>query len=300
MPRDHLQEYLTYLQVEKGLAANSVASYRRDLRQLAQWSAEQCSKEIRELTRSEVAAWLASRSRDGLNPRSVARALSAVRGLFSFLILDGHLTIDPTSDIAPPLAGTALPHFLTEEQVNALLQAVPADTFESLRDRALLELMYACGLRVSEAISLRLGEIELNRGLLLCRGKGNKQRQIPVGQSALRWLTMYLDARGGQANRPRKTDWLFIKQTGSSISRQFVWRMIKNRAGQLKLPNVTPHTLRHSFATHLMQRGADSRSVQSLLGHRDLSTTQIYTHITDQRLRSMYDSHHPRAKTGHE
>lgn len=300
MPRQHLSEYLTYLQVEKGLAANSVASYRRDLRQFEQWGREQCGKECHELKRGEVATWLASRTRDGLNPRSVARALSAVRGLYHFLMLDGHLGADPTGDLAPPLAGTALPRFLTEDEVEALLQAVPVDSFDTLRDRALLELMYACGLRVSEAINIQVGDVDVDRGLLLCQGKGSKQRQIPVGQSALRWLIEYFRERARVVERAKKADLLFINQACAALTRQFVWRMIKQRAAQLQLPQVTPHTLRHSFATHLMQRGADSRSVQSLLGHRDLSTTQIYTHITDERLRSMYDSHHPRAKRGYE
>lgn len=308
MSRDYLTEYVTYLQVEKGLSANSVANYRRDLIQLEEWAraAERGGKNCQQLTRQEMAAWLASRSKQGLGPRSVARALSAARGFFRFLMLDGHLDGDPTSDLCAPQAGSQLPRFLTEDEVEQLLEASSVDSFEGVRDRALLELMYACGLRVSETIAVLLREIDVERGLLLCQGKGSKQRQIPIGRSALMWLFEYSKARAAAAAAAAmphlkagraKGERLFVSASGQSLSRQFVWRMIKDRARRASLIDVTPHTLRHSFATHLMQRGADSRSIQSLLGHCDLSTTQIYTHITDERLRAIYDRRHPRAKT---
>ncbi len=288
-----------YLRVEKGLSANSVSSYTHDLSQLCSWSARGLGKEVKDLTKQDIARWVGSRAREGSSPRSISRALSAARGFFRFLMIDGHLCFDPTSDISPPAATSHLPRFLTEDEVNRLLEGAPTETFDALRDRAMLELMYACGLRVSEAVIVALGELDFERGLLLCRGKGDKQRKIPVGRACLQWLERYVSVRRRLPAAAKKGERLFITEKGTTLTRQYVWRMITLRAQSMGLLGVTPHTLRHSFATHLMQRGADSRSVQSLLGHSDLSTTQIYTHVTDQRLRAIYDDHHPRAKKGH-
>lgn len=294
MPRDLLREYLAYLQVEKGLSANSLSSYGRDLEKLRRWAAE-LGKEPGKLCEKEMTAWIRSLSRGGLSARSIARILSSGRGFFRFLLLDGHVDRDPLVNIVAPQSGQTLPRFLNEDEIALLLNAPDIHTDGGVRDRALLELLYATGLRVSELVGLTLGDIDMERGLLECHGKGSKQRQVPVGRSAQRWLSEYMPVRGRLA-AGRDVNRLFIKSGGKALTRQWVWARLQEYAEKIGLKGVTPHGLRHSFATHLLQRGADSRSVQAMLGHSDLGTTQIYTHITGQRLRSTYDTHHPRAR----
>ncbi|MCA1557863.1 MAG: site-specific tyrosine recombinase XerD [Acidobacteria bacterium] len=293
--RNLVREYLTYLQVEKGLAGNSLESYRRDLTRLEE-HAGRTGKRVEELSRSDLRAWIANLSREGLAPRSVSRATSAVRGFYRFLMLDGHIKRHPAEDLDTPQAGTHLPRFLSEDEMERLLAAPDTSSEEGLRDRAILELMYASGLRISELISLKTSDVDMDAGLLSCHGKGSKERRIPIGKSAARWLELYRAARRRttRTHDPR----LFVNSLGAPLTRQRVWAAIKRVASRAGLENVSPHTLRHSFATHLMQRGADSRSVQSLLGHSDISTTQIYTHMTDRHLRATYNRHHPRAVAG--
>ena len=293
--RDLLREYLAYIQVEKGLAPNSLESYRRDLLRLVAWANEQ-GKSVEELTRGDLRGWIAQLSREGLAPSTVSRAVSAARGLFRFLMLDGHIKTHPAEDLSTPQGGTPLPRFLTEDEMERLLCAPDIQTLEGLRDRAILELMYATGLRVSELVSLKLADLDLDGGLIVCHGKGSKERRVPIGKSATHWLERYIAARAraagaGRGGNPR----LFINASGAPLTRQTAWSMIKRRAASASLLHISPHTLRHSFATHLLQRGADSRSVQALLGHSDISTTQIYTHITDRHMRQTYDRFHPRA-----
>ncbi len=294
--RDLLREYLAYIQVEKGLAPNSLESYKRDLLRLVAWANEQ-GKPVEELTRGDLRGWIAQLSREGLAPSTVSRAVSAARGLFRFLMLDGHIKSHPAEDLSTPQGGTPLPRFLTEDEMERLLQAPDIQTTDGLRDRAILELMYATGLRVSEMVSLKLADLDLDGGLIVCHGKGSKERRIPISKSATHWLERYIAARaraegsGGRSGNPR----LFLTTSGAPLTRQTTWSMIKRRAASASLLHISPHTLRHSFATHLLQRGADSRSVQALLGHSDISTTQIYTHITDRHMRQTYDRFHPRA-----
>ncbi len=292
--RDLVREYLAYIQVEKGLSPNSLESYRRDLARLEGWAAAH-GKRTEELARKEIREWIAQLSRDGLAPSSVSRAVSAARGLFRFLMLDGHVKSHPTEDLDTPQRGAHLPRFLTEEEIERLLATPDTSTAEGIRDRAMLELMYATGLRVSELVSLKLADVDIDAGLILCHGKGSKERRVPIGKSASHWLQQYRGerARSGKANSPH----LFLSSMGHPLTRQLAWSSLKRYAARAGLDNVSPHTLRHSFATHLLQRGADSRSVQALLGHSDISTTQIYTHITDRHLRATYDRHHPRART---
>jgi integrase/recombinase XerD len=294
MARDLIREHLSYVQVEKGLAANSLASYRRDLAKLRAW-AESRGREPHELAKEDVSQWVMSMSRGGLSPRSVARALSAARGFFHFLLLDGHVKADPTADIPAPQAAQKLPRFLTQEETERLLEATDASTPEGLRDRALIELLYACGLRVSELVSLKTGQIDLDQGVLSCSGKGSKQRRVPIGRSALAWLEKYMSARRTLLDG-RDSQLLFVAGGGRALTRQTVWSALKRYAAVAGLSGVTPHVLRHSFATHLLERGADTRSVQALLGHSDLATTQIYTHVTSERLRTTYERCHPRAR----
>lgn len=291
--RDHIHEYLIYLQVEKGLALNSLVSYKRDLKKL-QTEAQLLCKGVACLTEMELAAWIRSMVRDGAAPRTVARTVAATRGFYKFLVLDGHLKINPTADLAVPQGSALLPRFLTQEDVERLLQAPNSETAEGLRDRALLELLYATGLRVSELINLMFKDLDAERGLLVCYGKGSKQRWVPIGRSALYWLQRYT---GVHCQLPKEAKLLFTAHGGTPLTRQWVWSMLKRYAARAGLQKVTPHLLRHSFATHLLQNGADSRCVQMLLGHSDISTTQVYTHITSQRLRNVYDNHHPRAQS---
>jgi integrase/recombinase XerD len=291
--RDLVREFLTYMQVEKGLSRNSLESYGRDLARLEAW-AEGKGKKVGELGRTDLRSWIADLSREGLSPASVSRAVSAARGLFRFLMLDGHIQIHPAEDLNTPQAGTHLPRFLTEEEMNRLLSAPDISTDDGLRDRAMLELMYAAGLRVSELVGLRSSDLHLDAGLVVCHGKGSKERRVPIGKSAVHWLQQYAAARS-RAGHATKSH-LFLSALGRPLTRQFAWSMLRRYSESLGLRHVSPHTLRHSFATHLLQRGADSRSVQALLGHSDISTTQIYTHITDRHMRSTYDRHHPRAR----
>ena len=289
--RDFVKEFLSYIQVEKGLARQTLESYARDLTRLNEW-ARKNDKLVPELNRSDLRKWIASLSREGLAPTSVSRAVSAARGFFKFLMLDGHIKRHPAEDLDTPQRFAYLPKFLTEDEINRLLAAPDISTEEGIRDRAMIELMYATGLRVSELISLKQTDLDIQAGLVVCHGKGSKERRVPMGKSAIHWLQQYgaVKAGYGKPGSPH----VFLNR-GKPLSRQFAWALIRRHASQAGIKDVSPHTLRHSFATHLLQHGADSRSVQALLGHSDISTTQIYTHITDRHLRSAYDRHHPRA-----
>jgi integrase/recombinase XerD len=290
--RDFIKEYLSYIQVEKGLARHTLESYARDLARLDSWATAN-RKPVVELTRPDLRKWIASLTRDGLAPTSVARAVSAVRGFYKFLMLDGHLKRHPAEDLDTPQRVSYLPRFLTEDEINRLLAAPDISTDEGIRDRAILEIMYATGLRVSELVSLRQSDVDLNAGLIVCHGKGSKERRVPLGKSAIHWLQQYAAVRASYGKQHVTNVFL---QRGKPFNRHIAWSLIKKYSKQIGIDKVSPHTLRHSFATHLLQHGADSRSVQALLGHSDISTTQIYTHITDLHLRSAYLRFHPRAR----
>jgi integrase/recombinase XerD len=292
--REFIKEYLTYIQVEKGLARHTLESYRRDLERLEQWAAK-IKKPVSQLERPELRKWIAELSREGLAPSSVARAVSAARGFFKFLILDGHLKNNPAEDLDTPQRFSYLPKFLTEEEIERLFSAPDVSTEMGVRDRTMLELMYAAGLRVSELVSLKQTEVDIASGVVSCHGKGSKERRVPIGKSAIHWLQQYSAVKAGYG-KPAYPN-LFL-HSGKPLTRQIAWTIIKRHAATAGIDGVSPHTLRHSFATHLLQHGADSRSVQALLGHSDISTTQIYTHITDRHLRAAYDNHHPRARAG--
>ena len=294
MERDLKKEFLTYIQVEKGLARHTLESYERDLTRLQEW-ASGTGKQIAELTRADLRKWIASLSRDGLAPTSIARAVSATRGFFKFLMLDGHIKSHPAEDLDTPQRFSYLPKFLTEDEIDRLLAAPNISTPEGIRDRAVLEVMYASGLRVSELVALKQADVDLLAGLLVCHGKGSKERRVPLGKSSIHWLQQYAAVKAGYGKQSFPNVFL---HRGKPFTRHIAWAMIKRHAERAGIKNVSPHTLRHSFATHLLQRGADSRSVQALLGHSDISTTQIYTHMTDVHLRSAYNRHHPRARLG--
>lgn len=290
--RDFVREYLLYLQVEKGLAKNSVESYKRDLAKLRVW-AEKNNFDIVNLTRQDLREWLIDLAGEKLSDNSKRRLISALRGFYKFLQFDGHIKKNPAEDLVAPQKGLYLPNFLNENDIENLFAVADVSGEIGLRNRAILELMYACGLRVSEAVDVHIGDIDIDAGILTCKGKGSKTRRVPVGKSAVEWLKSYLALRRKKENI--KISNLFVTSSGRPINRQTIFHLIKEYAEKIGLEDVSPHTLRHSFATHLIQHRADVRSVQQLLGHADISTTQIYTHITDTHLRQTYEKFHPRA-----
>ena len=292
MSRDLFREYISYLQVERGLSKNSIASYRRDLVKLQAFSDEE-GLHAADLKRGDLRAFIADLSREGLAPSSISRIVSAIRGFYKFLLLDGYIKKHPAENLQTPSKGFYLPKFMTEDEIDTLFQQPDLSLDTGIRDRAILELMYAAGLRVSEAADLTVGDLDSESGILTCKGKGGKQRKVPLGRSAIKWTNSYLAVRRTMKNA--HPDRLFLSGLGTPVTRQTIYRFVKEYASQAGLEEVSPHTLRHSFATHLMQRGADSRSVQAMLGHADISTTQIYTHITDKHLRNAYEKFHPRA-----
>lgn len=293
MERDLIGEYFAYLRVERGLSSNTLINYTHDLNKLQEF-AQGIGKSLSSLGRLELSECFRMLTQTGLSPRSVARMISSVRGFYRFLLRDGFIKDDPLANVLSPQMDKHLPNHLTEDEIGRLLNAVDTANPTGVRDRAMFELLYATGLRVSELIGLVATDINIERGLLTCSGKGSKQRYIPVGRSAIFWLEEYKRARHlllkGTSARA-----LFVRDGGKPLTRHNFAEILKRYTMKLGLKNVSPHTLRHSFATHLMQHGADSRSVQALLGHSDLATTQIYTHLSKEHLRQTYDSFHPRA-----
>ncbi len=289
------EEFLHYLEVERGLSPNTLAAYRRDIAKLEAFAARR-KKKLRELGSSELRSFLRGLHREGLSMRSIARLTAAVRGLFRFGASEGYLPVDPAAELDSARIGKSLPNYLTLDEVNRLLAAPDITTPEGLRDKTMLEFLYATGLRVSELVSLRLRDVHFDPGYLLCQGKGRKERIVPYGRSAGRWLGRYL-AESRPALVKTSVPWLFLSRRGESMTRQRFWQILKRcgvTAGINR--NLSPHVVRHSFATHLLERGADLRSLQMMLGHSNIGTTQIYTHVSRERLRRVYDAHHPRAK----
>lgn len=293
MGRDLGREFLRYLRVERGLSPNTLEAYERDLKKLLKF-AESRGRELTTIERSDLLAFIKELREGGLEPQSLARTLVTVRNLYKFLILDGHIHHDPTVNVETPRAWQTLPKFLTKEEVERLLEEPDVTTDEGLRDRAMTELLYASGLRVSEMVSLKLSDVDLDNGLVTCLGKGSKERRVPVGRSAIEWVQRYLPARRRLAG-DRDVDRLFVTARGTAVTRQMYWRRLVEYGERARLGRITPHMLRHTFATHLLEHGADLRSVQMMLGHGDISTTQIYTHVTNERLREAFKKFHPRA-----
>jgi integrase/recombinase XerD len=289
--------YLTHLTVERRLAVNSVESYARDLVLLRGFAAGRRAS-VEALTRQHLEELVRDLMSQGRSPRSVARAIACYRGFYRFLAIDGRLKASPADDLRPPRAWTSLPRHLSVEEVDRLLAQPDVKTPRGLRDRALIEVLYATGLRVSELIGLRPGDVNLEGSYLTCTGKGEKQRIVPMGDEAADWVRRYLrDSRPallGKRTSPR----LFVnaRRGGPGLTRVGFWKILKGYGRTARLTaGLSPHMLRHSFATHLLERGADLRAIQMMLGHADLSTTQIYTHVLQQRMRAVYDRFHPRA-----
>ena len=293
---DFIQEYLDHLRVERGLAENSIIAYGHDLARLAA-HARARRKHVLDLRQRDLTDFIARLREGGLSARSAARAVHAVRGLYRFAVRESRIDADPMENLKAPRAFPALPRYLTTAQVDALLAAPDVATPLGIRDRAILEVLYATGLRVSELIGLRPGDVEMQVGVLTCFGKGRKERLVPLGRTARRWVQRYVEeVRGALGRRRLAAAELFVSQRGGRLSRMGLWGIVRRHAVTAGVERtLTPHVLRHSFATHLLERGADLRALQAMLGHADISTTQIYTHVTRERLRKVYDRYHPRA-----
>jgi integrase/recombinase XerD len=290
-----IEAYLDHLRVERRLADHTVESYARDLASLHAYAAG-ADKKVADLDRHALEAFVREQMTRGLSPRSVARTVAAVRGFYRFLVLDRRLDRNPADDLRPPRAWPALPKFLSIEEVDRLLSAPDVSTPIGLRDRAMIELLYATGLRVTELVSVRTADLHLDEQYLTCIGKGSKERLVPMGEQANDWIVRYQATARRTLLKGRKSPRLFLNARGGSLSRVGFWKILKQHAQRANLPRtLSPHVLRHSFATHLLDRGADLRAIQLMLGHADLSTTQIYTHVLEARLRTVYDRFHPRA-----
>jgi integrase/recombinase XerD len=291
-----LVSFLDYIRVEKGLASNSISSYRRDLVKFVEYLRRH-GLSFDRVTRDHIRGFLGELYDQGLTPRSVARHLVSLRGFHRFLHRSGWIAADVTAEIEAPQIGRSLPKFLSAQEVERLLAQPDVSTAAGRRDKAMLEVLYATGVRVSELIRLRAEDFDVNLGVVRCVGKGGKERLIPVGKSALRALEDYIrHGRSRLARQDRAVPFLFLNHLGGPLSRVGFWKIISHygRQAQISTP-LTPHLVRHSFATHLLERGADLRSIQLMLGHSDISTTQIYTHVVKERLKQVYQACHPRA-----
>ena len=292
-----IEQFLAYIRVEKGLAANTALSYGRDLKGFME-HLRQRGKSWQEVDRQDIRGFFQTLYSRGLSARSVARHLVSLRSFFGFALERGRINAgeDPTRDIDAPEMGHSLPKYLTAEEVESLLGQPDTSNAVGLRDKAMLELLYATGMRVSELVSLRWENLDSNLGVLRCRGKGNKERLIPVGKSALRAVESYVKNSRGKFTQDHRVSLLFLNRFGRPLSRVGFWKILAGYGRKAGIrTGITPHLVRHSFATHLLERGADLRSIQLMLGHSDISTTQVYTHVLKERLKQVYHTHHPRA-----
>jgi integrase/recombinase XerD len=289
-----LDQYLDHLRVERRLAANSVESYARDLGRLAAFARRE-GRPIGALSRQQLEAFVRHLLSEGLAPRSAARAVASTRGLYRFLVKEGRLQASPAEDLHGGRPWPALPRYLTTDEVDRLIDQPDTSAPLGQRDRTMLEVLYATGLRVSELVALKAADINLSGGYLTTTGKGGKQRLVPLGDRAAEAIRRYQQQSRPELARPGSPPRLFLNGRGGPLSRVGFWKILKRRAGEAGLRrDVSPHVLRHSFATHLLERGADLRAIQMMLGHTDLSTTQIYTHVLETRMRAIYDQFHPR------
>lgn len=291
-----IEEYLSYLLVEKGLAENTLESYHRDLRKFKVYLEGRNELDITKVSRQAIIQYLWELGKKGMATTSISRNLAAIKSFFNFLLQERYIEKNPTANLESPRLEKQLPQILSIEEVDRLLEQPDCATPTGLRDKAMLEVLYATGLRVSELTSLNINDVNLDLAFLRCWGKGQKERIVPLGKFAVENITAYLEKGRNKLCKDSENVALFINFYGKRITRQGFWKIIKKYSRQAGLKkDITPHTLRHSFATHLLENGADLRSVQEMLGHADISTTQIYTHITKSRLKQVYDRTHPRA-----
>lgn len=291
-----IQAFIDHLTVERGLSANTVAAYARDLAQFAAYTEKLGASSVGQLTGDMVERYLDSLRRASMAPNTAGRKLSAIKTFCKFACREGFAKADFTADIGSMKETKRLPAVLTIEEVTALLGQPDIGTEGGMRDRAMLETLYASGLRVSELINLRLSDLSLSVGFIRCFGKGSKERIVPLGKVAIGYLQRYIEQSRPSYARAGSSEFLFLTKCGRKMSRVYFWKIVKRYAAQAGITrSITPHTLRHSFATHLLQGGADLRSIQEMLGHADISTTQIYTHVSREKLKEVYRESHPRA-----
>lgn len=289
------ERYLSHLRVEGGLAVNTLEAYRRDLSKLQAFLNRHRFPMNAPVSPPQVVGFLASLKAEGLSPASMARTVSALRGWFRFLVREGVVAVDPTRDLATARRGIKLPSALTLADVTALLELPAAQTVEDARDRTMLELMYASGLRVSELVALEVGRLDLTVGCVRVQGKGSKERLVPIGEAAREVLVSYLEQVRPAILRRRSSRALFVSRRGGALTRQAFWKIVRQRAARAGIAKrISPHMLRHSFATHLLEGGADLRAVQAMLGHANIATTQIYTHVERGRLTQVHRRFFPR------
>ncbi|HEY7825688.1 MAG TPA: site-specific tyrosine recombinase XerD [Candidatus Acidoferrales bacterium] len=290
-----IHTFLNYIRIEKGLAQNTLDAYARDLRKFAAFAGKRNLTEVT-VERGDIVDFLGTLYRRGLDSRSVARHLVTLRHFFRFALTEGVVPEDPAATIESPKFRNSLPDFLSVEEVDRLLRQPDASSVAGLRDKAMIELMYSTGLRVSELCSVRVNDLQIDEGCLRCIGKGNKERLVPIGRRALEILRQYLAQSRPALLGERTSPYLFLSTRANRISRVIFWKTLSDYGRKVGLrKSLAPHMLRHSFATHLLDRGADLRAVQLMLGHSDISTTQIYTHVVEERLKQVYKAHHPRA-----
>jgi len=289
-----IDSYCDSVWVEKGLSKNTVSSYMSDLLQLSKWLKKQ-NKDLNNCTESDLNSFLASKIDQGNSTTSVNRALSSIKGFYNWLVYNNYLSVNPSELLESPKIGRKLPVHISEEDVEKILNALKLSINKGVRDKTILELLYATGLRISELTNLKLNQIDLTRGIVRVMGKGNKERIIPIGETALTWLNNFINNYRQDFILNKNNNYIFLNRKGDQLSRKFCWSLITSYSKKV-LPSkkISPHSLRHAFATHLLNNGADLRSVQMLLGHLNLSTTQIYTHVAKERLINFHSKHHPR------
>ena len=290
-----LDQFFHYLIVEKGLSKKTIEAYSHDLNRFVDHLRNKGIPDVEKAGKLDMRAFLISLKRQGLSSRTIARNLVALRTFFRFLIQEGGLEVSPAEELESPATAKKLPEILTLKEVERLLEQPNTQTLLGMRDRAMLELLYATGMRVSELVQLPMNQMNLEGGYVLLYGKGSKERVVPLGSEAMKWATLYMKTTRGKLTKGKESPFLFINRSGKGMSRQRVWKSMKEyglKAGIKK--RIAPHLLRHSFASHLLERGADLRSVQMMLGHSDISTIQIYTHVVGERLKKIHQRHHPR------
>ena len=290
-----LSQFLNYLIVEKGLSKNTLMAYSHDLTRFLDHLRQKGIQDILKVGKFDVRSFLLTLKKQRFSTRTIVRYLVAIRTFFRFMIQEGILEVNPVEELESPKMAKTLPKILTLKEVDQLLEQPNSQIPLGVRDRAMLEMLYATGMRVSELVQLRMNQVNLEGGYVLVYGKGSKERIVPLGSEVMKWVDLYLKTARIKLAKGGESPFLFITRSGKGMSRQRFWRMIKvygQRAGIRK--RITPHLIRHSFASHLLERGADLRSVQMMLGHVDISTTQIYTHVTGERLKKIHQRYHPR------